>query len=750
MLLILAVVAAGGIFLLDLFSLHPYVERQQWAALRQEAGRAQHAARMVLRAARHRLEAAAAARQPAVFAALDGADPAPTAAIGELLTAADAPAAWVTGPDGAVAAGWSAGADAAAVPWAGPQRLRFERQVDLAAARGPAPSAGLIHLPDGPALFARRPGAPTGDGAGALWVARPLAAGVLDELGRAVQGEVAWVAGDALPAGTAQHDSARRSLWLTGEHNLVVAWQPQDPRGEALGYFRAVTGVAPIVRQAATSRRTVLIVLSLSVAVSLLAILGTHMLITGPVMRLLKRLQRLDQGEGTAAELVRDLHGEPLVLARRLESAFDRLEHISQTDQLTGLANRRHFEEVLSAFYYQARRYNRPLSLIMLDVDFFKAVNDCGGHPAGDALLRQVAAALEDVCRQADLPALLGGDEFAVLLPETVAARAVAVAERIRAAVAEMEVSPNGVSVNVTASIGLADLNAEEIDSPEAMLRAADRALYRAKEQGRNQVVTAHEVTAAPVGSEQSRIHTLTRKLAGLDEDFKSLFVKAIQQIVALLEQRDRHMADHARKVQHYAALIAGELGLPDRVIGRLQVAAMLHDVGMLALPDSVLLNPDRLDEPQAQLMRRHPLLSVRVMEGMEFLEQEIPTVRYHHERYDGAGYPEGIAGAAIPLTARILAVADCFDAMTSDRTYRESRSRQDALAELRRNAGTQFDPAVVEAFLAVAQRLGEELLDVPGAPGSAWLPGSPYPAPEPAENAAAPPPQPAGQTPGA
>jgi len=209
----------------------------------------------------------------------------------------------------------------------------------------------------------------------------------------------------------------------------------------------------------------------------------------------------------------------------------------------------------------------------------------------------------------------------------------------------------------------------------------------------------------------------LCKKLAGLDTEFKDLFLRAVEEIVELLEERAPHMADHARKVQHYAVLIAREMELPDRVIKRLQVASMLHDIGMVAMPDSILLCADSLDEERLGTLRKHPLISVRIMEGMEFLEQEIPAVRYHHERYDGKGYPEGISGAAIPLTARILSVADAFDAMTSSRSFREAKNLEEVTEEVRRLAGSQFDPTVVEAFLSVAGRMSHQMMDIPGVP---------------------------------
>jgi len=458
--------------------------------------------------------------------------------------------------------------------------------------------------------------------------------------------------------------------------------------------------------------------MSLSVGLVLLIILGTHMLVTGPVLRLLRRLQELETGEGKADDLVRDLHGEPLVLARKLESAFDRLAHMSRTDELTSLANRRHFDEVLDCFYVQAKRYNRPLSLVIMDVDFFKAVNDSAGHQAGDELLKAVASTIEEICRKADLPARYGGDEFSILLPETGASEAALVAERIRSKVSGSSIVGESLKLNVTLSIGVTDLNAGGIDSPESMKALADKAMYAAKELGRNRIVQAHDLTGVSwQGSEKptGKVDAMCKKLAGLDTRFKDLFLMGISEIVDLLEQRDPNMADHAKKVRHYAVLIAREMELPERVVKRIEIAASLHDLGMIALPDSVLLCPGQLNAEQLEIMRKHTLLGVRMMEGMEFLEQEIPAVRYHHERYDGKGYPEGIAGASIPLSARILTVADCFDAMTSDRTFRQAKPMCEALAEIRNASETQFDPVVVDAFMSMAARLGEGLMKITG-----------------------------------
>ncbi len=701
-LLIFAVLAAGGIFLLDAFYIRPRMRSQQTAALCEQGVRAQAVLQQSLSQQRRRMRETAAA-------AAEEFRPQRRDLSLELLRLGGAHLAWLTDAAGSLRASWSVSADGEAEV---PERLPGIEP-------GGAPDAGLMALPGGKLGMVAR--APLGDAespGGFLWVARKLDRGELGPLGRALGGEAVFVSTPQLPPAAVSNPAASHSFWMIGEDTLAVGVPVQNLAGRRLGYIRLDVPVVQIHQQAAASRRTGLIVMALSMGLALLVIVGAHILVTGPVLRLLNRIQRVEAGEAFGAEFSSSLHGEPLMLARRLENAFDRLAHMSKTDQLTGLANRRHFEEVLEAFYHQSRRYNRPLSVITMDIDFFKAINDTGGHAAGDELLKIVSRAIEEASRKADLPARLGGDEFAVLLPETTAAGARGVAERIVSLISDNEVVVNNaLKLHVTCSIGIADLNAGEISHPDDMLALADRALYQAKEKGRNRIEMAHDVTGLTWNgdAEVEEVDTLCRKLAGLDNEFKGLFIRGVEEIVLILEQRDPHMADHARKVQHYAMRIGEEMELPERVLKRIQIAAMFHDIGMLALPDSVLLCPGELNDAQQMVMRNHPLLGVRIMEGMEFLEQEIPAVRYHHENWDGSGYPEGIRGATIPLTARIVAVADAFDAMTSPRAFRGAKSVAEALQELREAAGRQFDPAVVDSFFSVAERLGDALMEIPG-----------------------------------
>jgi diguanylate cyclase (GGDEF)-like protein/putative nucleotidyltransferase with HDIG domain len=722
MLLILAVTAAGGIYLLDLFFFEPHVSRQRAFALREQASRAESAARWAVRTEQDRLASlcGALAREGDLAARLRGegiADDPPFSRRVASLRNVDA--AWLTDANGHVVD---------VVSWWDDLKVS-ERKIrqsaaDLVGPEGPAAErAGLADLGGEVVVFARCPvRAPDGphETIGQVCLIRRLGGALLLELGRAVSASLVWVRAGELPENILADDSGQRATWPLSSDRLAVAWPAKTPAGKMLGYFRADFSMAQIQHQAAAARKTILVTLSLSGGAILLVILGASVFLANPIVRLMRRVRRVEAGEQIAEEFTRHLHAEPLALAKVLESAFQAMSELSKTDELTGLANRRQFEEVLERAFAEARRYQHPLSVLAMDIDLFKAINDTGGHQAGDELIKVVADRIRTCCRKADLPARFGGDEFAVLLPQTSAAAAAIVAERVRRAVAETTWL-NGAEVHMTISIGIADLDSGRIDTPEGLMVLADRGLFGAKQNGRNRFVQANDLSEPAweqAAQEADRVAALRERLGGLDTQFKALCVRALQEIVQALEGRDPHMADHARKVQHYAVLMARQMRLSEQVSKRIELAALLHDIGMLALPDSVALCPGRLDDDQIEAMKRHPLIGARVVEGMEFLEQVIPAIRAHHERYDGQGYPDGLAGPGVPLAARVVAVADAFDAMTSPRAFRGPRPIAEAVAEIGSAAGTQFDPDVVAAFLAVYHKHGERLLDVlrPGA----------------------------------
>jgi diguanylate cyclase (GGDEF)-like protein/putative nucleotidyltransferase with HDIG domain len=358
-----------------------------------------------------------------------------------------------------------------------------------------------------------------------------------------------------------------------------------------------------------------------------------------------------------------------------------RAVRLALTDPLTGLGNHRHFHERLARELEHALRYGRPLALCVVDVDDFKRINDRFGHPAGDAVLSQVSARL----RQTGEAFRLGGDEFAVLLPGFEAPDALTAAESIIDRIATIDFGHMG-AVTVSAGIALAPEHARERDE---LLRLVDSALYWAKEYGKNRarIYRPDIVELADL-----------RRLASAGDRAGRL--RAAASLARAVDARDVYTGNHSQRVAQLAVRLAARLGLSREELELTQLAASLHDVGKLALPEDLLRKPEPLTGPEWATLRQHAQIGFRMLESLG-VDPVAKWVLHHHERWDGSGYPDSLAGAEIPVGARIIFVADAFDAMTSDRTYRRRRSRDEALAEILRCAGTQFDPSVVEALSA-------------------------------------------------
>ncbi len=719
-LLIFAVIASGGVYLLDLFSFGPYMASQQAIVLSERAVRLENIVKWALRAEERRL----AALCGIVAHGADSAGAAGRDVEGSLRDAfsalKDVDAAWVCDADGQPVLQWRS------------DGKKFTKAViadtiiglGVSSSGAGTPNAlsdeGLIKLAGEIMVFARYEGdGDAGDKTSSRWfyLARRLDSRLLSEFGTAAAAELMLVGRAGLGADAPPNNAGQRSVWPVDEDGLAVAWPAKDAAGNMLGFFRAKFSIVQTLNQATIVRRAVLTSVSLSASMIIMVVLGASILLANPMGRLLKRIRQIDAGEFSVADLTRGLHAEPLALAKRLQHAFEVMDRVSRTDELTGLANRRQFDQRLNREYTEARRYHNRLSVIVADLDLFKAINDIAGHDAGDGLLRDIAEIIRGCCREVDLPARFGGDEFTILLPETSAASAEVVAERIRQAVTEHTAVIKGAEVSVTMSLGIADFNSGRVEKPNDLVVLADRALYAAKQLGRNRFVQACDLDESmwlADGHEGDRIEALRSKFTPLDIQLKALFVRALQDIVQVMERRNPYMADHARKVQHFAVVIARKMGMSEDAVRQIELSSLLHDVGMLALPDSVVLCQGRLDDRQIEAMRRHPIIGARILEGMGFVEGVIPAVRSHHERSDGVGYPDGLSGCEIPISARVIAVADTFDAMTSPRTFRGAKSISEALGELQAGAGSQFDPAVVAAFIEEANRLGESIMQIP------------------------------------
>ena len=392
------------------------------------------------------------------------------------------------------------------------------------------------------------------------------------------------------------------------------------------------------------------------------------------------------------------------------------------TDGLTGLYNHAHFFQRLSEETERSGRYNHGFAVAMMDVDNFKRFNDSHGHQAGDEMLRLIADSIRSGLRRSDLAFRYGGDEFAALLLNADAARAQAVIDRINRRLAKsLEQMNDGPAARLSLSAGVACF-AVDGKTPDELVRAADAALYSAKWAAQARYAKGDEYaieSPAPspatletgtLSSAASSLATALREL-GVPDALAELNLRIIAALGTLAEIKDPYIRGHQERTSDEAATLAEEMGLSrDRVRGT-RLAALLHDLGKAGVSGRILSKPGKLTQEEfAEIKEHSPLGSMMIISEVGALQQLVPIVRHHHERFDGKGYPDGLSGQDIPLEARILAVVDAFDAMTHERAYRKAMSREEALAELERGAGTQFDPAVVEVFLAWVNRESENV----------------------------------------
>jgi diguanylate cyclase (GGDEF)-like protein len=372
------------------------------------------------------------------------------------------------------------------------------------------------------------------------------------------------------------------------------------------------------------------------------------------------------------------LAAELAAARQRIGELETELARASSRDPVTGdLLTLAAFRAQLELDVQRAKRYKRPLSVALLDIDRFRHFNLKHGYGAGDLLLGAVGKRIGAGTRGSDLACRIGGDEFAIMFAET---RAPQAAEAMQRVLVEMEDLEAGGVRGHSAAVGVAALQREQ--STEALLAAARSALEQSRAAGGGQTVIFQ-------GDEESS-----------EDALASSHGDVIAALASALGERDRYTGEHSESVVELTARVGEALALDAEEIARVRTAALLHDIGKVGVPDEILHKPGPLDDREWEIMRQHPLIGERIVRAIPGMGSIARIVRHEHERWDGGGYPDGLAAEAIPVGARIILACDAYHAMTSDRPYRTAMSHHEAMAELTANAGSQFDPNVVEALV--------------------------------------------------
>ena len=385
-------------------------------------------------------------------------------------------------------------------------------------------------------------------------------------------------------------------------------------------------------------------------------------------------------------------------LARDFDSMATEL-HESLKDPLTGLLNHRAFQERLGEELNVARREGHPVSVVALDIDDFKSINDDFGHATGDEALRLVARAMSAELRPGDVCGRVGGDEFTIGIVRTGAETAEVIVDRIRSAVrAASEITGH----RITLSAGIAEFPLHALEKEE-LLHLADGAMYWAKTDGKNRsVLFSSEADLALSPAEAA------------ERNLRVGLVNTVHALARAVDAKDGYTHQHSGRVARYAAVLAAKFGISGDSLERIRTAGVLHDVGKIGISDAILLAPRKLTHEEFAVMRRHSELGRDIIAGAG-MPDVAEWVLHLHERWDGSGYPDGLAGEAIPLESRLLHCADALEAMTSSRVYRSALPLEVAIDELEHGKGTAFDPVVAEVLLNLLRTgeliVGEQLV---------------------------------------
>ncbi len=401
----------------------------------------------------------------------------------------------------------------------------------------------------------------------------------------------------------------------------------------------------------------------------------------------------------------KQLAGQLSDVNSKLMETNTRLEELTLKDSHTGLYNHRYLKEAIEVSFARAERSGSPLAIIMMDIDYFKSINDVYGHLFGDLVLTQFAAVLTKAVRPYDIAIRYGGEEFIILSADTDRAGALALAHRILEKVGGYSFGNKAHTVKLKLSLAVVAYPQDPIHNSEELVNYADQLLNKAKENGGNRAYSFLDIDkTSGIGESLSDIHSLKEKIRKLTIRASQSLIEETLAFAKTIELKDSYTGTHVEKTAGFAVKISQELHFPNDKIELIKQAAMLHDLGKVGIAEHILHKTSKLSKEEFEEIKKHSQIGVDIIRPIHSLHPIIPLLLYHHERWDGKGYPHGLAGQRIPVGARIVAIADTYQALVSNRPYRKAYSKENAVTIIRESSGTHFDPDIVKAFLTVLQ----------------------------------------------
>ncbi len=411
-----------------------------------------------------------------------------------------------------------------------------------------------------------------------------------------------------------------------------------------------------------------------------------------------------------AAKTKAQFKKEIRILHKELLKTNKRLKQLSLIDPSTGLYNHRHLKGVLEAEFHRAKRNAYPLSVIMLDIDYFKSINDVYGQEFGDLVLRQFAQQLKRMVRRYDILFRFGGEEFIIVFPGIDKEEALGLAQRLLNALNLYNFGDKRNTVKLKLSIAVVSYPEDRVSKEIDLVDLAEKIISKVKDRGGNRVCSTEDTEAgeraiSKRAKEKTGVGILKSKIDKLTKKANQGLVESIFAFAKTIELKDRYTGEHVGETMFYATEVAKELGLSKEQKEFVKQAAVLHDLGKIGISEKILLKKSKLTKKEFERIKKHPHIAADILRPIHALHDVIPLIFYHHERWDGKGYPDGIKGEDIPIGARIISIADVYQALTSDRPYRKAYSKKDAVKIIKNGSGTQFDPQVVNAFLEILKK---------------------------------------------